>query len=565
MFKRTYNGTWNAWCEIWNSATDGLGSGLEADTVPGYGIGTIGSTTPADLDSILGGFSQFINTTLHRPALDIPTMQNYGICLTFPYNGGGQYPVQMAFDTSGNCAVRNKSTGSWSAWKSQWNAFNDGLGSGLEADTVPGYGIGTAATQITDIGTYGAAGGPSKSGLYQYNTPTGTTPVGVIGLLLHMSRDANYAVQLCQPFGSLSWYTRVKSSNVWNAWQKLWDAQNDGPGSGLDADTVSGAGVNGWAVLTTNLDTASPGIFYRHAPGTTGAPNAGSYGLGFCTGFDANASVQMEFDLSMGKVHRRNKQGGAWQPWQCLDDGLNAGVAPAPKPSANSPAYNANITIPAGQNTSSWYIATSGGASAVALPAISGVQAGTRITIKKYQSDANAITINRAGSDVIGGYSGTSFVLYAMEDYVVLESSGTSWYVVATNGPVKTNESTVVGTQTNPINAQVYNLGGSITIDPGVYEISFQGTCLVNGTSGILALYLGIGIDAVSFLQDLEFTIDLNQNNRALVTSGSMSARKLITATTTLYFNAALTGISLTSLSIGYSTRIGGIYAKRIG
>lgn len=75
--------------------------------------------------------------------------------------------------------------------------------------------------------------------------------------------------------------------------------------------------------------------------------------------------------------------------------------------SANSP-----ITISSSDNGKLYRCDTSGGAITVNLPQISGLTLPFNVSIKKETSDANAITVNRAGSDTIDGATSKTLSTY---------------------------------------------------------------------------------------------------------------------------------------------------------
>jgi len=81
----------------------------------------------------------------------------------------------------------------------------------------------------------------SVTGAYQFSASTTNAPSTSAGLLLHIQwPSTTAAIQLA--FGVVtphSWI-RGQTGGVWGSWNKLWQAANDGTGSGLDADTVDG-------------------------------------------------------------------------------------------------------------------------------------------------------------------------------------------------------------------------------------------------------------------------------------------------------------------------------------
>jgi len=80
---------------------------------------------------------------------------------------------------------------------------------------------------------------------------------------------SGYQSQIARAWFTQDFYTRGKAGGTYGAWAKQWSDQNDGPGSGLDADTLDGVQGSGYA--TTAGPTFAPNV-------SVGLPNAGTYG-----------------------------------------------------------------------------------------------------------------------------------------------------------------------------------------------------------------------------------------------------------------------------------------------
>ena len=136
--------------------------------------------------------------------------------------------------------------GGWSVGATKhkiWHAGNDGSGSGLDADTVDGvdssqipYGSNSTATTNTNPTA------TLKSGFYdinQTNAPTSTWYSYIN--MRHHNAGGNWGHQIAGSFYSTGdIYNRNISNGTFGSWTKIWNAANDGSGSGLDADTVDG-------------------------------------------------------------------------------------------------------------------------------------------------------------------------------------------------------------------------------------------------------------------------------------------------------------------------------------
>jgi len=124
----------------------------------------------------------------------------------------------------------------------------DGGGSGLDADLVDGidsnrivYGSGDAKTN-----SRGSISTPLPSGFNEIEGGSGIgAPSGTWYHVItnrHTNTAADYQMQIAgQFFDPNEIYYRVVNNGSYGSWYKLWHSNNDGSGSGLDADTVDGA------------------------------------------------------------------------------------------------------------------------------------------------------------------------------------------------------------------------------------------------------------------------------------------------------------------------------------
>jgi len=139
-----YNGsTWGSWHQLWDSANDGSGSGLDADTVDGIQASGFVNTTG---DQNIDGIKIFTgaNVTLDNPVnawkyirlqssnsakWDIATKENdTSGALQFRVGGGSANTAYVT--TAGNYVSDTQGT--------LWGSSNDGSGSGLDADLLDG-------------------------------------------------------------------------------------------------------------------------------------------------------------------------------------------------------------------------------------------------------------------------------------------------------------------------------------------------------------------------------------------------------------------------------------------
>lgn len=163
---------------------------------------------------------------------------------------------------SPNYVYRRYSTNtgsSWGSWIKDWNANNDGSGSGLDADTLDGLNS-TAffRTGLTQTSNFNSA---TSEGKYRI---TGTTNAPYTGctdwicVVYHLSNTTNELYQIayeeCNNVptgisgGSTSSYSSMPlifvrkkiNSSSWTSWQCLWHSGNDGANSGMNADMLDG-------------------------------------------------------------------------------------------------------------------------------------------------------------------------------------------------------------------------------------------------------------------------------------------------------------------------------------
>jgi hypothetical protein len=142
---------WHSWEKVWTDVNDGSGSGLDADLLDGINSGSFLRSDTADSYSDIrasgstntGRFisSNSWGTTHHTDNGYIqfgPANSSYAHIYT---DRGNFYFNVTSLYASGN---------------TMWHAGNDGSGSGLDADTVDGQHLGTAATaQFAKIGVNG--------------------------------------------------------------------------------------------------------------------------------------------------------------------------------------------------------------------------------------------------------------------------------------------------------------------------------------------------------------------------------------------------------------------------
>ncbi len=252
LYYRTgWNTTYRAWANLWDSANDGSGSGLDADTVDGIQGGSFLRSDAADTAT---GSIAFSGATQYFRRNDTTNYTNAPLIVES--YGGSSTTTGIGFHISGQLGryLRMNSSGVL-AWEGStiWHAGNDGSGSGLDADLLDGL-QGTQYIRKIRSRIHSADSTSMDTTLlnsteqgFNYGTSSGVTgPYLTFGGL--GSGIGNYQCQLNAAYSSggslFKFRTRNDDTASWNSWYTLWHSGNDGSGSGLDADLLDGYQLN---------------------------------------------------------------------------------------------------------------------------------------------------------------------------------------------------------------------------------------------------------------------------------------------------------------------------------
>ena len=272
LYFRTYYGTggntWNSWRKVWTDGNDGAGSGLSADTLDG-----VSSTQflRSDTDDEVNAYTTQItfpsNTTGATASGDQSSLQvkqataNSDAFMTF--HVAGDFAAYFGIDGTTNDLF----VGGWSMGANKykiWHQNNDGSGSGLDADTVDGKH--SSALLISDSNSNANFDTAQQSGIWRLGSTltNGPSGAGGYGTLLVANNVSDTGFQMYVDFaGNANAYIRGGNSSTFGgsgsntSWAKLWSDQNDGSGSGLDADTLDG--VQGASYLRSDADDTYTG------------------------------------------------------------------------------------------------------------------------------------------------------------------------------------------------------------------------------------------------------------------------------------------------------------------
>jgi len=150
----------------------------------------------------------------------------------------------------------------------------DGSGSGLDADLFDGADSATFLYQGADIGSQdwnSYIDGTEASWNTVLNHSGSNRPTGAYtyGTALSMSKSGQAKLQIYAPENASDnntdgvWY-RTGWNTTYRSWAKFWDSNNDGSGSGLDADLLDG--IHGASFLRSDAnDTATGIITFRNS------------------------------------------------------------------------------------------------------------------------------------------------------------------------------------------------------------------------------------------------------------------------------------------------------------
>ena len=246
---------------LWGSGNDGAGSGLDADTLDSVQASSFlrsdANDTYTGTLSVAGtiqdsGDSREIRlmsgTTSSQPAIGVGEQGLFGMKMR--WDSGSRIEFDGFWSTSVT-GSRNRDLGSinvnTAVWElpsgvtingsTAWHAGNDGSGSGLDADLLDGqhgsYYAPTASPTFT--GTLTNAGTLSTAAnQHSMTTPHGYIQIGPMNTSwAHIYTDRS------------NFYF---NKQLYVLGDKVWNAGNDGSGSGLDADTLDGYNAEEGAV-----------------------------------------------------------------------------------------------------------------------------------------------------------------------------------------------------------------------------------------------------------------------------------------------------------------------------
>lgn len=234
----------------------------------------------------------------------------------------------------------SNSGSSWNSWIKEWNANNDGSGSGLDADTLDG--LNSQAFSRVYNKTTTDFNNATSVGFWCINDSTNApnTSGSLWGCIVFSTdiSSGNSSTWLCQiaikddTEGNTLYY-RKKNGSSWSSWQTIWSTSSEGSGSGLDADQLDGRHFNELPYVpvtvstsgTENIDSYQTDGFYSltEVSSATTLPtflNSNYSGYGLLVKLSKGSSSydcchQLLFRDGSDEIYIRHYHGGTWSPW----------------------------------------------------------------------------------------------------------------------------------------------------------------------------------------------------------------------------------------------------------
>lgn len=211
-------------------------------------------------------------------------------------------------------------------------------------------------TSITDANAQSSINALTTTGRYLVKSNATGYPVSGQAGIVDVYKAGSYILQEWRSINSPNYEYRRYSTNSgssWNSWFKMWNANNDGSGSGLDADLLDGINSSGFLRIQSNVsnfNSATAEGKYRVTSGTN-APYTGCTDwivLVFHAGSTTNELYQIameecyysntsitggtttSYSYNVPMIFVRKRYSGTWYSWQLLwnsgNDGAGSGM-----------------------------------------------------------------------------------------------------------------------------------------------------------------------------------------------------------------------------------------------
>ena len=353
MYYRYKNGasSFGSWYKIWNSANDGSGSGLDADTLDNLHSSSFyrKDYTSTDFNSATSEGKYRISSGTNAPHTGCTDW----ICVVYHLSGGTSELYQIAMEECGKLNssitggttvsylnnipmifVRKQISNTWYSWQMFWHSGNVGEESGLDADKLDGYHsnnlpylpVSISTSGSYNIDNYQTEGFYSFSAIISSKTlPPWSVNGNGFGLIVKDARGTGgltYCLQLLFRDGNNEIYIRNNHSSTWSDWVQVGGTASDiltklktvdGDGSGLDADTLDGVHVSrisrsGHYETPQSQLSVNDGVFTWYTDEITGSKAC--YGLTISLTSYGFSYTAVSFDT--GKVYVKTSSRTAW-------------------------------------------------------------------------------------------------------------------------------------------------------------------------------------------------------------------------------------------------------------
>ena len=274
---RSKGTSFGSWYDIWHSGNDGSGSGLDADTVDGQHASAFLTSESDTLASVTGrGASTSTKSTFSGGASIAGT--NHTRSIPTKWYGTAYTNTDIDYYEHNHAKAQLGNTYKYTTSRPV-----------LTSDT--NYWVGSMGWGNTDLNTVFSWGsGFWDSWSSPNNSPSGTSHWQGINALHYSANTGNtqYGMQMTMGAGNTNlMYVRGIWGGGFGSWQKMWNAGNDGSGSGLDADLLDGQQGSYYAPAST-VPTVHNGTLTITTSGS--ASGSGS--------FTANSSANTTINIS---------------------------------------------------------------------------------------------------------------------------------------------------------------------------------------------------------------------------------------------------------------------------
>ena len=295
-----------------------------------YNTGTTGTYSYLQLTTVNSGSTQNSGYLIKNAAQNTGnSLGNNSLYLWNQTNEvelvpAGTIANRFTVETNGNVTIRGSAA--TIGGNTVWHAGNDGANSGLYSEynksLVGAGGINNAVG--TDIVEYSGQISASVTGLFNASNNAN----GILRLNTH---PGNYYHDLGFSSDGNMYHRNFTNSNAFTtaAWYKVWDASNDGSGSGLDADTLDGVQLANIArtdlheTFTSNITVngniytgdGNDGYFYNDSAGRTAFAGGDFYIQSSVGNYYNYATNQYIGDSSGDNIYFRGNvlSGTGWQ------------------------------------------------------------------------------------------------------------------------------------------------------------------------------------------------------------------------------------------------------------